>query len=256
MRRVGVLAAMLLLTTLGCALTDDIAGGLVSSLRRLRQGKGPTITHHSSPAVSVDFTPFEAAGCEASQYSASCLDCEPGSALAKLGCDRICEPDSELGALTPAYPIAECTYYPEDSREPPDYLRCGGGLRPACERFLVWKDGAFEPVTSADDFRTLFAPVETPEEALAFAMALSGHSARYGIQFDPEYEYYVGELEDTHVDTDGSGFRVHLYLYRWLGCGPHETYAILHTVTTDGQVSEDSREAVFRDPREDDLCAD
>ena len=243
MRRVTMLAAAaLVVTATGCALTDGLADSVASALHRLRRRHGPTITHHPPPGTSVDFSPFEDAGCAASQASASCLDCEP---------------DAELGALTPAYSIAECILYPDGAeREAPGYLRCGGGLRPTCVRYVVWKDDSFEAITSEDDFRALFAPIKTPEEAHGYAIALSGHSAYYGLEFNPEYTYYVDQLEDTHVDTDDSGYRVHLYLYRWLGCGPHETYAIVHRITPEGRIAEESREPVFRDPREDDLCVD
>jgi hypothetical protein len=81
-------------------------------------------------------------------------------------------------------------------------------------------------------------------------------SAYYSLEFDPTYEYFVNELEDTHVDVVENGYIVHLYRYQVFGCGPHNTSAVDLLITNQGFVEEVTREAVYKDPSEDDLCVD
>ena len=75
-------------------------------------------------------------------------------------------------------------------------------------------------------------------------------------ELDPNYEYFVDEIEDTHVETVDEGYRVHLFRYQVFGCGPHETTALTYLVRNSGDIEQISAEPIFKDPAEDDLCVD
>jgi hypothetical protein len=137
-----------------------------------------------------------------------------------------------------------------------EYLYSYGGLWPVFVRYVVFHDDRFQSIKSEGQFREFFAPVETPDEALSYALALKNLSAYYGLELNPEYEYSVDELEDTHVKSTPDGYLVHLFSYQMFGCGPHYTKAVDLLVTDRGTIEEVAREPVYRDPSEDDLCVD
>jgi hypothetical protein len=218
---------------------------------------GPTFVHHPRPQLSVSLAPFEDLGCARSREVEVCLTCEQGGLLTEMGCDEVCPVTDLLGGLEPRYPIAGCVTYPED---PDDdevrYLRCGGGLMPRCMRYVIQREGGPALLSTEDELRDTYAPIETADEALGYAIAVTGRSAYFGLEFDPEYVYYVDVIEDTHVESVVDGYQVNLFRYRLIGCGPHETYALAIHVSVEGETTEESREPIYRDPREDDLCVD
>jgi hypothetical protein len=189
--------------------------------------------------------------------------CEEDSPLTALGCDRIQAPSDLLGGLEPALPIAQCLVEPFRHPDQPDstdaegeYIYRTGGLMPVYVRYVIIQDGQFRLIKSEEQFGEVFAPVESENEALSYALALRNMSAYYGIELNPEYEYFVDELEDTYVERSPDGYLVHLYFYQFFGCGPHLTYAIDLRITDQGMIEEMNREAVYKDPSEDTLCVD
>jgi hypothetical protein len=215
--------------------------------------------------LMVDFSVFEAAGCPSDEYGR--MYCEGDSPLAALGCDRIREPTELLGGLAPSYPIALCFIEPfrnpdeselADDRMPAEgeYFYRTGGLYPIFVRYVLFGDDQFRLVKTEEEFRGIFSPIDSPDEALSYALAVTNLSAYYDLEFNPDYEYFVNELEDTYVDVVEDGYIVHLYRYQVFGCGPHNTSAVDLLVTHQGFVEEVAREAVYKDPSEDDLCVD
>lgn len=222
----------------------------------------PAITNHPKPNLQVDFSSFEQAGCTATDYGI--LLCEPGSMLFDQGCDRLEPVTDMLGGLTPAYPIASCIYIPmyrqevSDQRSIPEseYFFNVGGPMSMLVRYLVDVGGEFQLIKNPGDFQAVFAPVESPEEALGFAIALLDIYPIYGLTFEQKLRYEVAALEDTYVEKTNNGYLVHAFDYQFFGCGPHYTYAVTVKVSTNGQVEELERRKIFRDPSMDDLCQD
>ena len=218
--------------------------------------------NHPRPDLAVDFTPFEDAGCPPDEYGR--MYCEENGPLGALGCDLITKPSDLFGGLQPADPIARCTIEPfldqepgeEDFPEEGTYFYNVGGLYPRFIRYVVYTDGGFELIQNPEQFRAYFAPIESADEALSFAIAMNRTSAYFDLEFDPEYEYFVDEIEDTHVDRVDDGFQVHLFHYQVFGCGPHETTALTYLVSESGEIERLSSEPIFKDPTEDDLCVD
>jgi hypothetical protein len=109
--------------------------------------------------------------------------------------------------------------------------------------------------------RRAFAPIESPEEALSYAVAATG----YRTKFEPEeyddmawaadlgeaviYEYFTDELEDTHVVETGDGYVVYLFEFSPISCSPYPVWSVPVEVRTDGTVTEldDIRVKLYQD---------
>jgi hypothetical protein len=131
-----------------------------------------------------------------------------------------------------------------------------GGVVPAYVRYVILRDDQFELVETGDAFRSVFAPIETPEEALSYVLAVRNLKAYYDLDFNPKYQYFVDEIEETHVEETTSGYLVHVFFYEVFGCGPHLTYAVDVTITTQGYVEKIDREPIYNDPSQDNVCVD
>lgn len=219
----------------------------------------PRFINHPQPNLSVTFDVFDTAGC-LKDSSGQCMN---DSTLAALGCDEIQVPPSLLGGLNPSYPIAVCQLIPDQAKaeiqaeiEKGLYFFYTGGLFGRYIRYVIFQDGEFRLLKSEDEFRAIYAPVGTPEEALSYVLAVTNLSAYYGLAYDPVYKYEVGTVEDTTVIPEPDGYKLHLYYDAVFGCGPHWTSEVEMHVSTEGVVREMSSKPIFRDPNQDDLCVD
>lgn len=222
----------------------------------------PQFINHPAPNLPVVFDEFTNAGCPA---GTSDKTCGTGTPLADFGCNEILVPSSLTGGLDPAFPIAVCridlyagslTPTLESEIEEGEFIYHEGGLSRSFIRYVIFQDGEFRLLKTEEDFRSIFAPIESTEEALSYVLALRRYSAYYGLELDPAVEYEVDTLEDTFVTSESDGYLLHLYYYQLFGCGPHWTLAIDVHVSFDGVIEEVSQTQVFRDPNLDELCVD
>ena len=223
----------------------------------------PKLIHHEAPDLNVDFTPFENAGCPLDEYGYNRF-CEEDSVLYNMECDRLLPVPDELGGLTPSYPMAICRYEPiwrtgvTDPYHTPDteYFFDVGGPTPMLVRYVIYVNGEFQLIKNQDAFRAVFAPVDSPEEALSFALAFKDVYTMYNLEYSLKYRYEVRTLEESYVETTSDGYIVHAFDYQFFGCGPHYYYAVDLNVTPDGRVDEISRTKIYRAPGLDGLCQD
>jgi hypothetical protein len=195
----------------------------------------PCFIHHTPPELSVDFSAFS------------------GADLADLGCHAIRRPSDLFGGLEPSYPIAEC-----DTRDSEDgYLYFVGEDRGSRGFYVIFRDGEFVPVRTAETFQEVFAPVETPEEALSYVLALTysdrSPRAHYGFELDSSYSYFVDTIEDTYVERVEDGYIVHLFDYENRMCGGTgrqwvQTLAVDLRVTFQGNITQVSNTPVYQIP--------
>jgi hypothetical protein len=118
------------------------------------------------------------------------------------------------------------------------------------------QDNQFVLIETEDELRELFAPLETTDEALAYVQAATGLNGLYDLTFQPDYDYFVDTIEDTHADQVADGYLVYLYNKRIFGCGPHPTYRITLHVTPEGIIQQQEVKQVFKDRTEDGMCVD
>ena len=208
----------------------------------------PEFINHPSPNLAVSMDVFS-----------------DDTRLATFGCNEIQAPSSLIGALKPSFPIAICTlqYIPGEATEElaaeiesEQFLYYTGGLFGTYIRYIVYQNGEFVLLKTEEDLRKVFAPVESPEEALSYVLAAKNLSAYYGLQYDPAYEYEVDTIEDSHVTPDGDGYLVHLFYDQAFGCGPHWISEVDVHVSVDGKIEEQSSRQLFRNPDIDDVCFD
>ena len=216
----------------------------------------PTILTHPKPALKTDWTPFRDAGCMVPVDWK--LYCPEESPLGVLGCEEIRRPSPFFGGLDPAYPIALClaSRSPEGGKKPFYTLGCGWRMDVF---YVIREKGEFRLLDSRDALQETFAPVESPEEALSYAMAVTGYHASfdgvYGHVAPEDYRYAAEIIEDTHVEPAEGGYTVNLYSRQGCGCGPKRTYEIVLRVTAEGAVETLSKTAAY-DDMADTVCVD
>ena len=166
--------------------------------------------------------------------------------LIALGCDEIRGPRFHLGGLQPPYAVMECIH---ESDEPPDreYFRQQPGLDTRYRSYVIFQDGKYRLIINKSEFKDIFAPVESTDEALSYAMAMTSLEARFDIDPNANIDYLVDVIEETHAEETPDGYLV--YLFDWdhkMGCDIHSSYAVKVLVTRDGEVHEAERQEIYR----------
>jgi hypothetical protein len=163
----------------------------------------PKFINHSQPNLPVPLA-FDV-GCPKDDYGSR--PCISNNSLAALGCDEMQAPSSLIGGLHPSYPIAVCQVRPRPDQtketqaeiEKGLYFYYTGGLFGSYIRYIIVQDDAFRLIKSEDEFRDIYAPIETSEEALSYVLAVKNLSAYYGLAYTPGYKYEIDTIEDTYV---------------------------------------------------------
>lgn len=106
------------------------------------------------------------------------------------------------------------------------------------------------------EFATFFAPIDSPEEALSFALAATGYSAYSQFDTLPDFRFFSDTLESTRVEQDNAGYKVNLFYYQLCGCGPHTTSVVDVQVRKDGSLEIGELKKLYEDPTQDGLCVD
>jgi hypothetical protein len=168
----------------------------------------PRFINHPAPELRVDFSPFADVGCPPDEYGS--MLCTEDSPLAAYNCDRIAAPDDLLGGLVPSHPLALCYFetsqhFSKDIEtiskvETEGFIYRFGGLAPTYVRYILFVEEDFKVLMTAEDVKAAYAPIESPDEALSYALALNDLFASYGLKPESGMRYLASEIEDTHVD--------------------------------------------------------
>lgn len=172
-------------------------------------------------SMQNDFTPFiEKSGCE--HYFEIYYNCTAGPAF-DLGCSQIRDVRLLAGF---GVPVAECHGGPADASGSRAFIRQSpGGMdrEPGYVRLLIATPDGFEVVHTLDELAQRFAPVETVEEAMSFALIGSGASLYDKSWKTPtNYRRVLGRVRPTDVVRRGDGsFLVRNLLFSYSGgCVP------------------------------------
>ncbi len=167
--------------------------------------------------------------------------------LVTLGCDKIASPRFYVGGLQPPYVVVECIH---ENGDPPDkdYFRKPQGLDARYRSFAIFQDGNYKLVIKRSEFKEIFAPIESVDEALSYAMAMTSLSARYDIDPNENVVYLVRQIEETHVEETVDGFYVYLFdeSDERMGCDMRSSFAVKVLVTRDGEVQEVNRQEIYK----------
>ena len=224
----------------------------------------PRVINHPQPLLALSNpNAFSDAGCPPQENGHQI--CEKDSPLKALGCDSVKEPSNLLGGLDPHFPIMLCLIEPS-LHEQPDQINAqvfapgqfiyrSYDLVPTYYRYVIRRDNQFQLIKTRTEFEAVYTPVESEDEALSYALAITGFSARYGLTIQSDYHYLTNELEDTYVEKTEQGYEV--YLYDELECGgcrPHTTSSDSVIVTTNGKVVLRGKMPIFEDPQGNEGC--
>jgi hypothetical protein len=222
--------------------------------------QGIKYVHYPQPTLQADAEAFTKAGCIQGEYQR--LDCASVPAIAAMPCDQIYTTGDLLGGLDPNLPLAQCEYAPYRHEEydlesfDGTYFFNSGCSMAFLVKYIVPQGDEFKLVSNPAELAKVFAPIETPEEALSYAMAVSGLSPLYDIKLSGNYRFLADEISDSHVTQTETGYEVLLYDDYLCGCGPHTVSAVRVLVSADGQVQVLEPAPVYQDPKNDDLCID
>ena len=165
--------------------------------------------------------------------------------LIALGCDETIGPGFYLGGLQPPYPVMECIH---ENGEPAnrEYFKQVNGLDRSYRSYAVFLVGKYRLMIKRSEFKRIFAPVESTDEAISYAMAMTSLQARFDIDPNAKLDYLVDVIEETHAEETPDGYLV--YLFDWshkMGCDIHLFYAVQVLVTRDGDVHEVKRQEIY-----------
>ena len=217
------------------------------------------VTNHDAPPLTLSSEPFQQAGCVADEYGR--WTCPAESPLADLGCTRFTAAPALLGGLSPSLPIALCQILPLEEGTgillpEGEYLYQDGCMMPIFVRYVVDTDGAFQVIKNLSELQAFYAPIDSSDEALSYALASTGLDAVYGLEYQASFRYFTKSLEDTHVVANDRVYEVYLYRYQFCGCGPHTTSLVQVDVGKDGSIQKIQTIPAFEDPKQDGLCVD
>ena len=201
----------------------------------------PEIITHSPPNLTATTQVLKDAGCVYDKQYLHNWNCEGNLQLMALDCESI-SPDDLLAGLTPAYPVMRCSHV---GREPLNKWRFynTGCMKDFYSSYVLFKGSEFQLITEVSDLHSTFAPIESADEALGYAIVATNLVAIYRKEDDHKlrgYNFYVDKYEDTHVDETSEGYVVHLFSIPTplCGCQIHTTYLVDILVTKDGRVQQ------------------
>jgi len=169
---------------------------------------------------------------------------DSNAADGRFGCMQIFNASRALENLSPQLPLVECLFLSEEDNSQEGIVR-EGCMMPLLRRYIAKQGEESRLIASKEEFQSLFAPVETEEEALAFAVALTSSLPRYDTSVPEGYFLAASSITPSYAIEIEEGYLVHLFDSELCGCGSHPYYAIKYLVTRDGNVTELSREKVF-----------
>ena len=161
----------------------------------------------------IDFPPLDWSINEQRLRDIGCMGKlqESCTELVALGCDEINAPRFYVGGLHPPYAVMECIH---ENGEPPnsDLFKELPGLDTRYRSYAIYQDGTYRLFIKKSEFKEIFAPVESTDEALSFAMAMTSLTARFDIDPNANVDYLVDRIEETHVEETPDGYLVYLFL--------------------------------------------
>ncbi len=199
------------------------------------------IVNHDIPNIQSDFSPFQNIGCDKPDGRPNWYRCEEENLLKDFGCNII-ENKPLLGGISPNYPIAICIIEIKQEfvfADIPDNecFYANGFMITYCYRYLVYKDGGFQLIKTMDEFRSVFAPVDSKDEALSFVLSTGKYTALYNQIKNEDNNYLVISIEDTYVEFVLDEYIVNVFYTAPFGCGNFITNSVEARVTKDGYIN-------------------
>lgn len=181
----------------------------------------PEFISYPDPQLEEDAEGLiEEAGCQRDEHGD--VECPEESALSGFGCAWMEDPRGVGFGLEPKNPlVAVCQILTEEH----EAAKAGGVHLIGCAfkrtiHYIFLEENDYVLVSSADELIEMFAPIDSPEEALSYAQMVTGLEARYGFEYDPTLMYFDESIEGTRVSETESGFEMNLFNLQGCGCEP------------------------------------
>jgi hypothetical protein len=176
------------------------------------------------------------------------LNCSSQGLEERFGCYEITNASEALAGLDPRLPIVEGYSFAADRTA--EGTGQEGLVRTGCmlagyRNYIVKMNGDFQLIQSKDEFATLFAPVRSTDEAIAFAVALTDSFPLYDMVPPEGYFPVSSAIAPSSAEVNDGSFVVHLFDRPICGCSSHPYFAVDYLVTDAGNVTELSRRKVF-----------
>jgi hypothetical protein len=101
-----------------------------------------------------------------------------------------------------------------------------------------------------------FAPIETKEEALSYAILITGNYPQYEFLVPFHYKKYVHKIKSTYSIEKDNYYEVGLFEYGVCGCGPHIHFSVIVKISKNGEIIETEHKKLYSNPLENGLCID
>lgn len=206
----------------------------------------PKLVNHRCPDMTPDWqTALEAIGCEKQGDTFTCTN----GKLASFECSRIELPSHLWAGLEPSYPVLPCSMivgHPnkQEQFESEGYISRTGGFVTSYLRYIVVRNKEPQLIKNADELKEIFAPIESSEEALSYALITTDLDAYYGHELYTGYDYFTDVIEDTHVTEVSTGYIVNLFNQPEFGCD-HAISQTLVVVDYAGTVTQSEPEVIY-----------
>jgi hypothetical protein len=146
----------------------------------------------------------------------------------------------DTSALSPAYPVLG--YSVSTIPDPKEDLKNSFGGH---EAFIIKKSGKFYLVNSKDDLKHFYAPINSEQEALSFAILSTGSKPIYDLKGYEFRNLSSKVFERSHVEKVSGGYIVNLFENKFDNCGYMPMYGINYMVTDDGDVKTLSKNFLY-----------
>lgn len=205
----------------------------------------PRFIDYPPPDLAFDLALLAEAGCTTSTTSDFYLDCTPPSPLLSFGCDILTlpHPPGINSGLDPDYPvIATCGHLQpsgSSATNPAEaYLYRAGCLDRFNMSYIIKVDDQLVQANSAAIMIGLFAPIDSPTEAISYAQMLTGMQAVYSFDLGRNRTvFYQAVITGTHATEMNGQYTVHLYHTEVCGCETYLTSQVDIIVGYDGTIS-------------------
>lgn len=149
------------------------------------------------------------------------INCAPTSPWQEFGCESYMMPDAgTIGLAQGVTLLAQCLTPEVEDEDRADYLYRRGCAFRYDVSYILEVDGGYRLVATPAELQALWQPIETPEEALAYSVLLTGLSATHHFAAQPDLLYFKDPLEGTRVSLEEDHFVITLFHYETCNCEP------------------------------------
>lgn len=157
---------------------------------------------------------------------------------ASFGCEQQ-HSFPELDALTPAFPAYFCRRSAKNLLHPFAF-QASGCLFPGYITFIVEHQGQATAPQSQAAFHALYAPIDTPAEALSYAIAITQFTQENRQIVLPGYRPFDQRTIPYQVSTEAADrYRAQIMVQDGprCGCAKRSLQAVTYQITKNGQIS-------------------